>query len=125
MTRISLCVAVLASIGLALMAQAPKPKPSAAKPAAGTDDQESTRIVLDVTRVNLLYTVSDKKGRFVTDLTRDDFEIIEGKKPQQILEFTAETDLPLRLAILIDTSNSVRDRFKFEQEAAVEFVNSL
>jgi len=125
MTRIPLCVAVLASIGLALMAQAPKPKPSAPKPAAGKDDQESTRIVLDVTRVNLLYTVSDKKGRFVTDLTRDDFEIIEGKKPQQILEFTAETDLPLRLAILIDTSNSVRDRFKFEQEAAVEFVNSL
>ena len=66
----------------------------------------------------MLFTVTDKKGRFVTDLTKDDFEVIENKKPQDIQEFTAETDLPLRLGILIDTSNSIRDRFKFEQEAA-------
>ncbi len=57
--------------------------------------------------------------------TKDDFEVIENKKPQVIQEFTAESDLPLRLAILIDTSNSIRDRFKFEQEAAVEFINSV
>jgi Ca-activated chloride channel family protein len=66
----------------------------------------------------MLYTVSDKKGRFVTDLTKDDFEVFESKKPQTIIEFAAETDLPLRLAILIDTSNSIRDRFHFQQEAA-------
>ena len=86
---------------------------------------EPTRIQVDVTRVNMLFTVTDKKGRFVTDLTKDDFEVIENKKPQTILEFTAESDLPLRLAILIDTSNSIRDRFKFEQEAAIEFINSV
>src|SRR6266705_232695 len=68
--------------------------------------------------------VSDKKGRFITDLSKDDFSVTENKKPQVIQEFTAETDLPLRIAILIDTSNSIRDRFKFEQEAAVEFINS-
>src|SRR5205807_2451871 len=83
------------------------------------------RIVLDVSRVNLLFTVADKKGRFITDLGKDDFEILESKKPQQILEFTAETDLPLRLAVLIDSSNSIRDRFRFQQEAAVEFINSV
>jgi len=96
----------------------------AAKPApAATDDQ--TRIVLDVTRVNLLYTVSDKKSRFVNNLTKEDFEVFEGKKQQNILEFTAESDLPLRLAVLVDTSNSVRTRFKFQQEAAIEFINSV
>jgi VWFA-related protein len=98
-----------------------KVEPPASTPS--TDNQ--TRITLDVNRVNLLFTVSDKKGRFVTDLTKADFEIIESKRPQNIVEFTAETDLPLRLAILIDTSNSIRDRFKFQQEAAIEFVNSV
>jgi Ca-activated chloride channel family protein len=86
---------------------------------------ETARILVDVTRVNMLFTVTDKKGRFITDLIKDDFEIIESKKLQPIQEFTAESDLPLRLAILVDTSNSIRDRFKFEQEAAVEFVNSV
>ena len=79
----------------------------------------------EVTRVNMLFSVTDKHGRFVTDLGKDDFEVFENKKPQNILEFTSETDLPLRLAILIDTSNSIRDRFKFQQEAAINFINSV
>jgi Ca-activated chloride channel family protein len=95
--------------------------PAAAQQAA----EDQNRIVLDVARVNMLFTVTDKKGRFVTNLTKDDFEIREEKKEQQILEFVAESDLPLRLGILVDSSNSVRDRFKFQQEAAVEFVNSV
>jgi len=95
--------------------------PAAAQQAA----EEQSRIVLDVARVNMLFTVTDKKGRFVTNLAKDDFEIREEKKQQQILEFVAESDLPLRLGILVDSSNSVRDRFKFQQEAAVEFVNSV
>ncbi|HEX4227957.1 MAG TPA: VWA domain-containing protein [Bryobacteraceae bacterium] len=86
---------------------------------------DSGRIVANVTRVNMLFTVTDKKGRFVTDLTRNDFEVFENKKPQTIMEFTSETDLPLRLAILIDTSNSIRERFKFQQEAATNFINSV
>ena len=90
---------------------------------APQDTGDRTRITLDVSRVNMLYSVSDKKGRFVTDLTKDDFEVLESKKPQAIIEFAAETDLPLRLAILIDTSNSVRDRFHFQQEAATAFID--
>ena len=73
----------------------------------------------------MLFTVTDKRGRFVTDLNRGDFTILENKKPQVIKEFTAETDLPLRLAILIDTSASVTDRFHFQQEAASNFINSV
>jgi len=97
---------------------------SAQQPPFNPDDDRN-RIVLDVARVNMLYTVSDKKGRFVTDLTRDDFQIIELKKEQKIMEFTAESDLPLRLGILIDSSNSIRDRFRFQQEAAIEFINQV
>jgi VWFA-related protein len=93
------------------------------KPAAAQDSPDKNRITLDVSRVNMLFTVSDTKHSFVTDLTKDDFEVIEHKKPQNIMEFTAETDLPLRLAILVDTSNSIRDRFRFQQEAAIAFID--
>jgi Ca-activated chloride channel homolog len=86
---------------------------------------EPGAIVTEVTRVNMLFTVTDKRGRFVTDLNRNDFEVFESKKPQKIMEFTSETDLPLRLAILIDTSNSIRERFKFQQEAATNFINGV
>src|SRR5512140_3327085 len=82
-------------------------------------------ITLDVTRVNLLFTVTDKRGRFVNNLERDDFEVIENKRKQMILEFASESDLPLRIALLIDTSNSIRDRFKFELEAASQFLTSV
>src|SRR6266404_7863263 len=109
--------AVMAAAAILAAAQPPK------QPAAEPEDRN--RITLDVTRVQLLFTVSDKKGRFVTDLAKADFEVFESKKPQSITEFTAETDLPLRLAILIDTSNSIRDRFKFQQEAASDFVNTV
>ena len=106
-----------------LMAQKAPAPPAAQQPVQEID--ESERIRLDVTRVNVLFAVSDKRGRFVTDLEKDQFDIFEGKNKQQILEFIRESDLPLRLAILIDTSNSIRDRFRFQQEAAVEFLKSV
>ena len=110
-------------LGILVWALASAQQPVAEKPAP--IDAPDTRIKVDVTRVNVLFTVTDKKGRFITDLGKDDFSVTENKKSQVIQEFTAETDLPLRIAILIDTSNSIRDRFKFEQEAAIEFINSV
>lgn len=103
------------------------PNPSAAKTegASAAGQRAEDPIVLDVSRVNMLFTVSNKKGKFLTDLTQSDIEIFEEKKPQQIVEFVAESDLPLRLAVLIDSSNSIRDRFRFQQEAAIEFINSV
>jgi VWFA-related protein len=86
---------------------------------------DPTRITVDVTRVSLLFTVTDKKGRFITDLAKDDFEVVEGKRRQTISDFAAESDLPLRLGILIDTSNSIRERFKFEQQASSQFIDSV
>jgi Ca-activated chloride channel homolog len=110
----------LLSMSLALNSQ---PKNGKADKTAPVDSQDKNRITLDVARVNMLFTVSDKKGRFITDLTRDDFDVLESKKSQSIIEFSAESDLPLRLAILIDTSNSIRERFRFQQEAATAFVD--
>jgi VWFA-related protein len=119
-------VLALGVLGAGVWAAAQKPaQPPAQQPPVIQRPDEPTRIQVDVTRVNLLYTVTDRKGRFVTDLTKDDFEVIEGKKAQTIMEFNAESDLPLRLGILIDTSNSIRDRFKFEQEAASEFIKGV
>lgn len=83
------------------------------------------RIVLDVTRVDILATVSDRRGRFVTDLTKNDFEILEDKQPQKVLGLSTRSELPLRLAVLLDTSNSIRERFRFIQEASVEFLQGV
>jgi len=125
MKRRLLCVGLLGA--LAAAAQQPGARTQRPKPGSETlpPDDEKTRIILDVTRVNLLFTVTDRKGRFITNLGRDDFEVIEDKRPQKILEFAAESDLPLRIALLLDTSNSVRPRFRFIQEAAIEFLNSV
>jgi VWFA-related protein len=109
-----------ALLALAIAADTPAKKQETAEV-----PDERTRILVDVTRVNMLFTVTDKKGRFITDLTKDDFQVIENKKAQMIQEFTAESDLPLRLAVLIDTSNSIRERFRFEQEAMIQFINSV
>jgi hypothetical protein len=77
-----------------------------------------------VDEVNLVFAVTDKRGRFIKGLGQDDFKILDDNKPPQaVVSFRGETDLPLRLGLLIDASNSVRDRFRFEQEAAVQFLS--
>ena len=113
------CLVLASSIGLG-RAQAP-----ATPPAKPSDEDIRNRIVLEVTNVNLLFTVTDKRGRFVTNLTQKDFTVREGKNPQKVLQFSAESDLPLRLAILVDSSNSIRERLRFIQESAIEFINSV
>ena len=94
---------------------------------AGANSQstgDQSRIQVRVELVNVLATVIDKKNRLVTDLTKDDFRVFEDGRPQEIRFFSRETDLPLRIGMLIDTSNSVRDRLRFEQEAAIEFLST-
>jgi len=86
---------------------------------------EQSRIKVRVELVNILTTVTDKKNRLVTNLTKDDFRIFEDGKPQEIRFFSRETDLPLRIGILVDTSNSIRERLRFEQEAAIDFLNTV
>jgi VWFA-related protein len=92
--------------------------------AAGAKAQEPRTVIrVPVNLVNVLFTVTDKKSRLVIDLTKDDFGVLEDNKAQRIQYFSRESNLPLRIGLLIDTSNSIRDRLRFEQEAAVDFLN--
>lgn len=76
-----------------------------------------------VSEVHVVFTVTDEHGGYVRDLKQGDFRILDDHKPpKEILSFHSETELPLQVGILIDTSQSVRDRFKFEQETAIEFL---
>jgi VWFA-related protein len=76
-----------------------------------------------VNEVNVLFIATDKHGKFVRDLKKDDFNILDDHKPpQSIVNFSQQTDLPLQMGLLIDTSGSVHGRFQFEQDAAVGFL---
>jgi VWFA-related protein len=91
---------------------------------ANNADEPVTTIRTVTNEVNVVFTVTDKHGRRITDLKQNDFRILDDNKPpQEIRSFHAETNLPLQVGLLIDASNSVRDRFKFEQESAIEFLN--
>jgi len=68
-------------------------------------------------------TVMDHHHAFITDLDKGDFKVLENGTPQDIRFFGRETDLPLRIALLLDTSNSIRPRLEFEKDAAVDFLN--
>jgi VWFA-related protein len=102
-------------------------KPADPKPAqadAAGDNEAVTTIRTGTNEVNVVFTVTDKHGRRITDLKQGDFRVLDDNKPpESIRSFHAETNLPLQVGLLIDASNSVRDRFKFEQESAIEFLN--
>jgi VWFA-related protein len=75
-----------------------------------------------VNEVNLIFTVTDKKGKFITGLQRENFGLLDdGRPPTAVLRFTQQTNLPLRVGIMLDTSSSIRQRFQFEQDSAIEF----
>ncbi|WP_047492621.1 VWA domain-containing protein [Terriglobus sp. TAA 43] len=76
-----------------------------------------------VPEVYQVFTVTDKKGHFVTGLKQQDFGLLDdGRHPERIISFTQQANLPLRIGIMLDTSNSIRTRFQFEQQAATEFL---
>jgi len=78
-----------------------------------------------VNEVAVLFSATDD-GRSVTDLSQKDVKVLDDRKPPAaVLSFHSESDLPLRLGLLIDTSASVRERFSFEQNAAVNFMNQV
>ncbi len=77
---------------------------------------------VEVELVNVAFSVLDRRSRFVSGLGPDDFQVLEDGVPQQIKFFDANNNMPLRIGLVIDTSSSVRPRFQFEQEAAIDFL---
>ena len=94
-------------------------------PDTGQPDDSIITIKKRVDEVNVLFIATDRHGKFVRNLNEKDFAILDDHKPpQSIVNFRRETDLPIELGLLIDTSGSVRGRFDFEQEAAVSFLQN-
>lgn len=75
--------------------------------------------------VHLVAAVMDRRNKFVTDLTQNDFEVFEDGQQQRITFFSRQADLPLRIGMLLDTSNSIRERLHFEQDAAIDFLYNV
>jgi Ca-activated chloride channel family protein len=102
----------------------PAQTPPAATPeqAQQSGDQQYT-ITRQVNEVDLVFAVTDRRGRFIQDLKQSDFALLDDQKaPERVYSFTQQTNLPLRVGIVIDTSTSIRSRFQFEQQAATEFL---
>jgi Ca-activated chloride channel homolog len=122
-------VALLAFGAQASFAQQQKPAPSPQVPVpsgvAPAQQQKPPSIQVTTRLVHLVATVTDRHHDLVTDLNEDDFNVLEDGVPQEIKFFGRETDLPLRIALLLDTSNSIRERLEFEQDAAIDFLNSV
>ena len=97
--------------------------PSSRGQTPAQDDSGSFTLKTGVTEVNLLFTVTDKKGEFINNLEPKDFALLDDQKPPaQVYSFTRQSNLPLRVGLLIDASTSIRLRFHFEQQAATEFL---
>jgi VWFA-related protein len=87
--------------------------------------QEQDTLKVEVALVNVQVSVVDKRGRFVPDLKKEDFLIEEDGRKQEIRNFSRENELPLTLALLIDTSPSVRPVFEEEKHTAESFLQSI
>jgi len=113
------------SLSAANFAQQPKAQ-KPVQPATTEPGQEKPEVI-NVRRVRLPITVLDKRGQFVSGLAQNDFQILEDRVPQQIDSFTSEenNNLPLYVAVLMDTSPSTAGKLKFEQESAMNFIQTV
>ncbi len=98
---------------------------TAQQPAAGQDqtDAGAPTIKIITNEVSLIFTVTDKHGHYIPNLQQSDFALLDDQKaPAKISSFHQQINLPLRVAVVIDASTSIRTRFQFEQQAATEFL---
>ena len=123
------CSAVAQNTPTATPPATPAPTANAVAPGSSTAVDDTLPVQTFRSRsdeVNVIFTVTDKHNKFIKDLKENQFKILDNNKPpKQIMNFSAETDLPLRVGLLIDASNSIRDRFLFEQDAAIEFLHQI
>ena len=123
LSRLFVVLGVLIGVVTAAQAQQPKPKASPTPP----PNQEQESITTFIRRVRLPITVTDKKGQFVSGLTQSDFLVLEDNLPQQIETFSDDLgqSSPLYVAVLMDTSPSTAGKLKFEQESAMNFIQTV
>ena len=121
--RFLLLAGLIASAAV-VQAQQQKPKASPTPPPAGEDGQ---KVEINIRLVRLPITVVDKKGQFVPGLTKSDFSIFEDKVPQTIETFSDDMGQlsPVYVAVLMDTSPSTAGKLKFEQESAMNFIQTV
>jgi Ca-activated chloride channel homolog len=130
-TSLVLLFAILLCGVAPVVGQQPQnPTPPTMPPATNPEQQQApqksqTTIPVSVNLVDVLLTVLDRRNKLVPDLEKQDFKIYDDNVPQDIRYFSKQSDLPLRIGMLMDTSNSIRDRLKFEQDAANNFLFSV
>src|SRR5690242_9423999 len=122
MRRTIIIAAVALLLAVVPLTERAQQQPAASPPQA---PQQSQTIRREVNLVDVLFTVLNRRNKLVPDLDKSDFKILDDGNPQDIRYFSRQTDLPLRIGMLLDTSNSIRDRIKFEQDAAVNFLYSV
>jgi Ca-activated chloride channel homolog len=123
-------VGILAVVAAVSAQQVQPPVPQPIQPPQSTQPQPATpaqndrqaTIVRNVNLVEVLFSVVTKKEKLITDLNKENFKVFDDGQQQEIADFTQPTDLPLRIGMVLDTSNSIRERLKFEQDAAIDFL---
>jgi Ca-activated chloride channel homolog len=130
-----LCLVTLLGTFVLSAQQAPAPaqnpppaSPTQTSPPSPTGQeplQQGPTFRTTVNLVDVLFTVLNRRNKLVPDLEKQDFKVYDDNVQQEIRYFSKQTDLPLRIGMLLDTSNSIRDRLKFEQDAANNFLFSV
>jgi Ca-activated chloride channel homolog len=107
-------------------AQPPTAQQQTPPPADQSADTSGTTIRLGVNEVSLIFTVTDKHGRYIPNLKQSDFALLDDQKaPAKVNDFRQQINLPLRVGVVIDASTSIRTRFEFEQQSASEFLMEI
>ncbi len=130
--RVRLGVAVLffglpslSALGWAQLAPSPDAPPVSNAPAPSPDEQSVATFKVNVNLVDVFFTVKDKQGNLVPHLNKDDCTITEDKVPQKLKNFVAETNQPLTLGILLDTSGSQTNVLSLEQDVGGQFLSRV
>ncbi len=124
MRAFAICVLAALLWPAAAMAQAsPQPVTSSqTSPAPALSSSQLPVFHQDVNLVNVFFTVRDANGALVSGLTKDDFEVLEDGKPQLVKNFSADTDLPITLGLLLDSSGSMDEMLAKEKRVGADFL---
>jgi VWFA-related protein len=119
-----LLVFLVAVLPTARAQATPSPTPATSQ-SPSDQDQSETTLKVNVNVVQLFYNVKDKRGALIPSLTKNDFQILEDGKPQTIKYFAAESNLPLTLGILIDSSGSQTRVLDMEKQVGGDFLSQI